>query len=350
MVEILYPLTADAAAQLAGDYPAIAKALGDEARAGRYPRQIHRLLDARYARGKCLSTLALVEEACARREPAGLKVVGQSDGLGFLGDMSELRAWKYLRSLGLNARTQRQGTSGPDILVKDSQPTLAIEVYSPIRPLGVKQLEMLLGDSLMYVDADRCYRLDLRVGPADGNPMNVAWILELAEDHEFRQWEESFIGSLLPWLAASGVGDERTFTGLGKASVSVRVLAVGPGDSLNFTWSGASHSVRGWEDRFEMQPAALLSQTALAKKLGQKLARGQARHVDADVRMLIVDLAHLDAPTGPANGTHQRQRTIGEVVEIVVRSRSAPVGPIVWLVDVPADQKERVERMVGLVD
>lgn len=43
-----------------------------------------------------------------------------------------------------------------------------------------------------------------------------------------------------------------------------------------------THSVRGWEDRFEMQTPKLLAEATLARKLGLKLRRGQARHVAAD--------------------------------------------------------------------
>lgn len=360
MVKILHPLTEQASQNLRKDYPAIARALGKKARASKYPHQIHRLLAAQYdpgARG-ISRDLALIESACNQREPASANALKVSDGYTFQTILSELRAWRYLLSRGLKARTLEQGTSLPDILVTDMEPTMAIEVYSPSRPLSVALIDILFRDKLKYLAEAEGYQLRVRLGPVKEHPFDFYWPEHLCDVNAYRDWEASFLDAAVAWLPGKTKGDEQTFAGPGD-SVVVKLSVTGLVPECScIGWSSASHSV-DWHSYFERSSAINMSQGAFGAKIRQKLGDGQAARIEAGVRLLLVDLSHLDSAF-PPNMSEAAQRTIGQIFELVGSEQTNydgclaidfanvdTIGPLVWFGRTKSSYQEIVQKALG---
>lgn len=362
-VEILHPLCAEAASSLAADYPAIASGLGWRAKSGLYPNQIHRLIDGRYdpSRHSDSTDLGLIELSCSQAEPTGLRALRETDGFKFLTIMSELRAWDRLRARGLDARTLVQGTPSPDILIYGLEPPIAIEVYSPSRPLSVRQCQLLFGDKLKYLQTSRGYVLRLQFGPEKEFPPSSYWPERLCDGDEYRVWEASFLASVEKWLSTASSQDEAPFSGPGETVIRIAVDAIRPAGEWQISWSWKTHSV-DWHSYFERSSATSLSRGAFGRKLRDKLRDAQALQADAGLRLLLVDVSMLDSAYAP-NQTQEARRTLAEVFVLVGRgqtnydgciavdfAKADTFGPLVWFTNVPLGQRARFQEALGLTD
>lgn len=298
-LQITYPITQHVRDAL-HSFPDIEKIvqLPQEARSS---LEIVRVLGNTHCK-RVVDFLAFIERTVLDAGQLGRDLLKQNDLFQFYQHLALLFLFSHLqKQLGsavTAAKAKTISSKTPDISVAWNDLDVRIEVFCPVDFFGFQLVEYYLSHLLIYLDLDRGYQVDVKLGPIDKIEHNSYFTYNFGDETQIRCWLSKLATDVRIWLAGCKEHERRVFEGPSGTTwgAEIRVLALHDDPHNRCVGkSTATHSTDTWW-YFEECTLTNTLNSEWGKKLKGKLARRQCGDPTQDrLRVLVVDFSLADA-------------------------------------------------------